>query len=163
MKSDAKKQAENREAAKKQEEIKRKAKERAERKVVKEPCLYCGKPTRCQDYIINPDADHELPCCSEECFEKTKAFVEYDKRYRKVFYVLLFLLVVTNLLLLGFGVNTGLKYLPMLCFSVAAGVFPLVFIRYERYQRFGILKTKLIIRIVAAVIAAFALALILGI
>lgn len=141
---------------------KRKAKERAVRRDVEEPCLYCGRPTLYRDYIINPGAPHELPSCSGECFEKTRLFVDYDKRYRTLFYTVLLVLVAANLLLLGYDVTARWKYLPMLGMSSAALVCPLVFTRYERYQTLGIRKTKTVIRSVAAVLAAFSIALIIG-
>lgn len=165
MKSDAKKRAEIREEAAKQEAKKQQAKRQETKKprsIELQPCLYCGKPTRCPDYIINPEAAHELPCCSEECFDKTKKFVDYDTHKRKIFYFVLFILVVTNLILLGFEVMTRWRYIPLLGIGIAACVYPLIFTRYERYQKFGIRKTMIIIRIFAAVIAAFALLLIIS-
>lgn len=167
MKSEAKKQAQKREEARKHEAKKRElkqqeAKKRTPRKVEEEPCLYCGEPTLCRDYIINPGAKHELPSCSKECFEKTKNFVTHDKRYRTPFYAVLFVLVVANLFLLGFETPTRWKYLPMLGVSIAAFVWPLIFTRYERYQKFGIRKSRIIIRVIAAALAAFSVLLIVS-
>jgi hypothetical protein len=125
--------------------------------LVAEPCLYCGEMTLSGDYIINPGAKHELPCCSEECFIKTKAFVDYDAHHRMLFYGILFVMVVANLFVFGFKMVNQWMYLPMLGMGIAACVYPLVFTRYERYQRFGIRKTKRIIRIIALGISAFAL------
>lgn len=141
---------------------KEKIKERTARSSGPEPCLYCGKPTLCRDYIINPGAEHELPSCGVECFDKAKEFVDYDTRHRMVFYLVLLILVVANLFLLGFETMNRWKYLPMLGIGVATWICPLVFTRYERYQKFGIRKTKAIIRTVTAAIAVFALVLIIG-
>jgi len=122
-----------------------------------EPCLFCGKPTYCRDYIINPGAGHELPSCSEECFAATKEFVDYDKRRRTLFYMVLLVLVVGNLFFLGFETATRWKYLPMLGIAAAVEIWPLVFTRFERYQKFGIRNTKKIIRVFAAALAVFSL------
>jgi hypothetical protein len=134
---------------------------RVTRKNEAEPCLYCGRLTLCRDYIINPGAEHELPSCSAACFEKARQFVDYDTHCRMPFYLVLLIMVVANLFLLGFKTNSRWEYLPMLGMSVATGVCPLIFSRYEFYQKFGIRKTKAIIRVIAALIAAFALLLII--
>jgi hypothetical protein len=122
-----------------------------------EPCLYCGRLTLCRDYIINPGAEHELPSCSAACFEKTKQFVDYDTHSRLPFYLVLLVMVVANLFLLGFKTESSWEYLPMFGIGIATSVCPLVFSRYELYQKFGIRKTKAVIRVVAASVAAFAL------
>lgn len=161
MKSEAKKRAESREAAKAQEARKQKQKERAAGKIGEEPCLYCGKPTLCRKYIINPEAEHELPCCSEECFHKTGRFVDHDTRFRTPFYMVLLVFVIANLLLFSFQPATRWTYLPLFGMGITAFVCPLVFTRYERYQKFGIEKTRKIIRVVSAAVSAFALLLII--
>ncbi len=125
----------------------------------KVPCLYCGSPTDCTDYIINPKARKELPCCSPECFSNTQKFVAWDKKWRTPFYLGLLVLVVTNLFLFGFMPDTRWKYLPMLGIGLLAALCPLVFAQYERYQALGLRRTTLIIRILAALVAAFAVVL----
>lgn len=127
-----------------------------------EHCLYCGKPTLSIDYIINPGANHELPSCSGACFKKSQQFVSYDSHFRIWLYIALFVLVAANLLLLGYEVQTGWKFVPALGVSMAVFVCPLVFTRYERYQRLGIYKTRMIIRIAAAVLTVFFAVLIIG-
>ncbi len=137
-------------------------KERTPRKNDAEPCLYCGEPTFSRNYIINPGAEHELPSCSEECFNKARYFVDYDRRYRMVFYFILLAMVVVNLFLLGCKVKSRWGYLPMVGMSTAAIIFPLVFTRYERYQKFGIRKTKIMIRVAAFGIVILGLVFIIG-
>jgi len=162
MKSEVKKQAKRREETKKHEAGMQEEKVRAVRSIKEEPCLYCGKPTLCRDYIINPGAKHELPSCSKECFDKTRKFVDYDKHYRMPYYMVLLVFVVANLFLFGSNTATRWKYLPMLGIGIATCVSPLVFTLYERYQKLGIYKTRIIIRVVAAAIIVFALILIIS-
>ena len=157
MQTKAKKQAQRRSEAKRQEDLKRKAKEQAEQKVEAGRCLYCGNLTLCRDYVVNPGASHELPCCGEDCFEKANAFVEYDKHKRMVFYLILLVFVIANLFLLGFHIETKWQFVPLFGMGITTAVYPLIFTRYERYQRFGIKRTKRIIRTIAATISAFAL------
>lgn len=146
----------------KQGNEKKASSELPKRPVKAEPCLFCGEMTLCHDYIINPGADHELPCCSEECLNKAKAFVDYDSHHRILFYGILFVLVVANLFLFGFKIANRFIYLPMLGICIATCVYPLVFTRYERYQKYGISKTRTIIRVIAALVAAFAVILIVN-
>lgn len=161
MSTKTKQQAQKRERAKQLEDLKREAKKKAARKIAAEPCLYCGRQTLCRDYILNPGAQHELPCCGEECFTKAKAFVAYDARRRIIFYLILLVFVSANLIFWSLNFEMRWKYLPMLGMGISAIVYPLIFTRYERYQKFGIRKTKEIIRAVAGAISAFALLLIL--
>lgn len=129
---------------------------------VNEPCLYCGQETQCQEFIINPGARPELPCCSEDCFSATKDFIKFDVRYRTIFYLVMLVLVIANLILLGSGKMEHISYLPMLGMGCAIFAWPLIFTRYERYQKYGIHRTQVIIRVIAVGIALFALLLTLS-
>lgn len=124
-----------------------------------EKCIYCAVQTERRDYIINPKAPHELPCCSEKCFSSAKAFVRWDEKWRPKLYLGLFVLVVINLFLIGLIPGTRWQYLPMLGIGALVAVFPLVFVRYERYQALGIRRTTAVVRALAAAVALFALVL----
>lgn len=124
-----------------------------------EKCIYCAAPTERRDYIINPKAPHELPCCSEACFDRAKAFIRWDEKWRPKLYLGLFALVVVNLFLFGLLPDTRWRYLPMLGIGVLTAVFPLVFVRYERYQALGIRRTTMVVRVLATAVALFALVL----
>lgn len=125
-----------------------------------ERCLWCGRKTDSKAYIINPKARHELPCCGEECFGHMQKFVERDKRYRMMSYLILGALVVANLFFFGLMPDTRWKYLPMLGIGVFATIFPYVFASYERYQRFGARRTTMVVRVFTALFAVFSLLLI---
>lgn len=121
-----------------------------------EKCIYCGAMTDCRDYILNPKASHELPCCSEACYNKSKTFVTWDNKWRMKYYLLLLVLVVANLLFFGFMPDTRWKYLPMLGIGVLSAILPLVFARYDRYQAFGIKRSTIVIRVIATALTLFA-------
>ncbi|WP_294520035.1 hypothetical protein [uncultured Pseudoflavonifractor sp.] len=125
-----------------------------------EKYLWCAKMTDSRDYIINPEARHELPCCCEACFDQVKAFVERDKRFRMPFYLALAVLVVANLFFFGLLPDVRWRYLPMLGIGVLAAVFPYVFASYERYQAIGLRRTTVIVRVLASAVAVFAAVLI---
>lgn len=138
-----------------------KTSEKAKAKPVEpEKCVYCGRMTTSRDYILNPGAGHELPCCGTECYESAQAFVARDKRFRMPFYLVLTVLVVANLIFFALMPDTRWKYLPMLGIGTMAAVFPYVFARYDRYQAMGLKKTTAVVRVAAAAFAVFAAALI---
>lgn len=125
----------------------------------KEKCIYCATPTDCRDYIINPKARHELPCCCEACYQKAMSFVKWDSKWRMKFYLGLMVMVVANLFLFAFLPDAWWKYLPMLGIAVLAAVWPLVFAQYERYQALGVRRTTVIVRVLATAFAVFAIVL----
>ena len=125
-----------------------------------EKYLWCAKMTDSRDYMINPEARHELPCCCEACFDQVKAFVERDKRFRMPFYLALAVLVVANLFFFGLLPDVRWRYLPIVVFGVLAAVFPYVFASYERYQAIGLRRTTVIVRVLASAVAVFAAVLI---
>lgn len=122
-----------------------------------QPCLYCGQPTQSTEFIINPGAHKELPCCSEECYKKTQDFVGWDNKTRPLFYIILFVLAAVNLMFIGFTAEGFIQYIPLLGIGLLIAAIPSVFAHYERYQKLGIRKTQKIIRIVGGVLAAFAI------
>ena len=124
-----------------------------------EKCIYCGAPSDCRDYIINPKALHELPCCCGACYEQAMAFVRWDSKWRMRFYFGLTVMVVANLFLFGFTPDAWWRYLPMLGIAGLAALWPLVFARYERYQALGIRRTTVVVRVLAAGFALFAIVL----
>jgi uncharacterized membrane protein len=125
-------------------------------------CLYCGKVTDNCDYIVNPGAYQELRCCGQSCFEKTQRFIIKDSKGKKNFYLVLFTLVIINLFLIALESRNTWSYFPMFGICLSVFVFPSVFVKYERYQTFGIEKTRRIIRVIVAGLAIFAIILMIS-
>lgn len=124
-------------------------------------CLYCGNPTASREFVENPGATGPLYCCSAACHEKFQKFIKWDNKTRTPFYIVLFVMVVANLFMFGFNVGSFWRSLPLLGICLAVLAIPSVFTRYERYQSLGLVKTRRLIRTVAALLAVFALALLL--
>lgn len=131
-------------------------------KTSEEKCIYCSASTTCKDHVVNPGAARELPCCGEACYRRAGQFIRWDGRWRSLFYLGLFILVVVNLLLITLMPGGRWQYLPMLGIGLLTALFPLVFARYERYQALGIRRTTAVVRVLAAGIAVFALVLFLA-
>jgi hypothetical protein len=117
-----------------------------EKKVEMMPCIYCGLPTDNQKFIINPKAEHELPCCSGDCYKNTKVFIEWDVANRMKGYLLIAVCVVFNLFSLGFEWTYWWRYFSLTGIGTILIFYPLIFSKYTFYQKYGIKKTICIIR-----------------
>jgi hypothetical protein len=127
----------------------------------KVPCIYCGELTDNRRMILNPKANHELPCCSTDCYNSAKGFVDWDAHNRMKCYLLLFACVIVNLLSLGFEWTFRWRYLPLTGIGIVLYFYPLVFTRYTSYQKHGIKKTLLIVKKIAVGIALLGLILVI--
>lgn len=123
-------------------------------------CIYCGDLTDNRRMILNPKANHELPCCSTHCYNSAKDFVNWDAHNRMKGYLLLFTCVIINLVSLGFEWTSRWRSLPLTAMGIVLYFYPLVFSRYTSYQRYGIKKTLQIVKRFAVGIALLGLILI---
>ncbi len=119
----------------------------------KRKCVYCGKPVETTEFLLNPGAHRELFMCSEKCDEKMRAFVQWDNKSRNKFYFVLFFILVINLMFLGFSVSGPISYVPMFGIGAIVSIWPFVFSRYERYEMLGLVKTCVIVRTAAVILA----------
>lgn len=120
-------------------------------------CFWCGKPTRSRDYIVNPGGDPVIKCCCQDHYDLALDFIERDARARKPFWLVLFVLCLLNLVALGFEAEGFFGYLPLTGIAVAVLVHPSLLTRYALYTRFGLVRTRSIFRVLAAVVALLAL------
>jgi membrane protein YdbS with pleckstrin-like domain len=111
--------------------------------------------------ILNPKANHELPCCSAACYNSANDFVHWDVHNRMKCYLFLFTSVIFNLVSFGFEWTFRWRFLPLIAIGIVIYVYPLVFTRYAAYQRYGIKKTLRIVKGIAAAIALLGLILII--
>jgi hypothetical protein len=128
--------------------------------LVQEKCIFCGKPTANRKHILNPRAKHELPACSAECLNESKAFLKQDTKFRKVFYLLEFAFILANLTLFAMNLLNRWSFVPLLGMGAVLYFFPMPFTRYESYQRLGIKKTVKVVRIVSVFLVLFSVLLI---
>ena len=125
-------------------------------------CLWCGQPTTETSYIVNPGGDPVLRCCCDEHYKKALAYVEKDNKIRNVFYIFMALLVAADLFMIGFDMPTKWAYMPLIGICLCVVVWPQVFTHYSLYLKFGLVKTRRVIRIIALLIAALGVAVTLG-
>ena len=104
-------------------------------------CIFCGSPIKNKKYLLKPASKVELNCCSKECIEKTKDFINWDFSNRKKFYIIGFLLVIINLLILQFDLKVIWRFVPLICIGILLYIFPLPLHNYTSYYYKGIQKT----------------------
>ncbi len=121
-------------------------------------CIWCGEQTADPAYIINPGGNPLMACCCEDHFQKTNTFVRRDNKIRPVFYVVLFVFVAIDLVMIGYNMTSRYAYLPLLGIALTVCAWPSVFTHYQFYVRLGLVKTRRIIRIIMLCIAVLALA-----
>lgn len=121
-------------------------------------CIYCGESLHTAKYQINPGAAKPLYCCDTPCYQKMRRYIEWDNRNRKYFYGLLCAMIVINMIMIGFHLEGFFQFFPMIGICITVIAFPMVFSRYEYYERFGLVTTRKIIRGVAGGLALFAVA-----
>ncbi|EOR21037.1 hypothetical protein A500_14653 [Clostridium sartagoforme AAU1] len=132
------------------------------KEIDKIPCLYCGEKTDNRKFIINPKAREELPCCSTECMQEVRKFIDWDSHNRMKLYIMLFAFVILNLIFIGFNFDSRWRNLPLLFMATAVYFYPLIFTRYIRYQGLGIKKTVKVTKVISLLIAAFSIILIVN-
>lgn len=121
-------------------------------------CLWCGRPTAEYAYVLNPGGAPVLKCCCEEHYRQAESFIERDARFRPLFYVLLAFFAVASWIAIGFlGQEPAWTSLPLVALSLLILVWPRVLPRYEYYLSLGLVKTRKVVRIVAAALLIFSL------
>jgi hypothetical protein len=121
-------------------------------------CFWCGSDDANPDYIVNPGGEPLIACCCKEHFDKANEFVRRDNKIRPAFYVILFIFVAIDMVLIGFGMTSKWAYLPLLGIAVTICAWPSVFTHYQFYCRFGLVKTKRVIRVISLALAVLSIA-----
>ncbi|GLB32055.1 hypothetical protein LAD12857_39780 [Lacrimispora amygdalina] len=120
-------------------------------------CIYCHKEILIAHTLPTGDKEEQLLCCSGECVQKTKDFLNFFKRMKRWFYMGIFLSL--GLVLAG-TVVAVLKYsqsLMTLCITgglVIQGisVFFFPFATSESYFLWGIMKTTKLVKFLGVVL-----------
>lgn len=121
-------------------------------------CLWCGHPTAEYAYVINPGGNPVLKCCCEEHYRLTEDFVEKDARVRPVFYVLLAACALASWVAIGFmGQEPVWTPVPFAALCLLILVCPRVLPRYEYYLSLGLVRTRKVVRGIAAALLLFSL------
>lgn len=117
-------------------------------------CIYCGKPVQATKYTLRAGktGSEELYCCGIECYQNMKRYIESTSGKNNALYVIAALLVVANLFIFGYKLNFRWMYVPMMGLGVIVMLRPSLYVTNYMFERFGVVKTVKIVRIVGAVI-----------
>lgn len=118
-------------------------------------CIYCGKPIGGKPHTVwaGRDREEELSCCSAQCYNDTKRFIEWDRKARIKSYIIIAACIVANLIFIGNEINRWWTYIPIMIIGVCLAIWPLVFVHYHTYERYGIVKTLKYVRCAGVLIA----------
>lgn len=125
-------------------------------------CIYCGQPVTSSKHVLNPKAQNELPCCTAECYNKAKGFLDWDMKNRDKAYIMLFVCIALNLAAMALKITSPIAYLPMTAIGFLIWKYPFAYKYYSSYSRFGIVRTTKIIRGVGAATSLFSLAFVIA-
>lgn len=113
-------------------------------------CVYCGNKLEYKTYWARAVTRNFKVCCPD-CKKKMERYVEKDKKYKTLMYLMIFFAGVLYLISYTFG-KGAVKYIPgyiaqLIC-GVAFVVFPYPIISFETFYRIPIKKTLIISRVV---------------
>lgn len=128
-------------------------------------CIYCHKEILIAHTLPTGDKEEQLLCCSGECVQKTKDFLNNFKRMKRWFYMGIFLslgLVLAGTVVAALGYSQSLMTLCMTGGLVIQGisVFFFPFATPESYLLWGIMKTTKLVKFLGIVFILMGLSLI---
>lgn len=119
-------------------------------------CIYCGQPiTKKPAAVWLKREKEEVQCCSMDCYNKTSRFIKWDQASRLKAYVIIGICAAVNLISIGFSMEGWWTHIPLVVIGMCLCKWPLVFMHFHNYEKFGILKTLRYVRFAAGVLIVF--------
>ena len=119
-------------------------------------CIYCGRPITKKPVIVWMKKEkEEAQCCSTDCYNKTSRFIKWDKTSRLKAYVIIGICAVLNLVFMGFSMKGWWTHIPLILIAICLCKWPLVFMHFHNYERFGIPKTLRYVRFASLFLIVF--------
>lgn len=119
-------------------------------------CIYCGQPITKKPVIVWMKREkEEAQCCSTDCYNKTSRFIKWDKTSRLKAYVIIGICAVLNLVFMGFSMKGWWTHIPLIVIGICLCKWPLVFMHFHNYERFGIPKTLRYVRLASWFLIVF--------
>lgn len=123
-------------------------------------CVYCGMSHSEKKHKITASAGrkgdtHSLYCCGEECYNKMKNYIEKAAKINRVSYILAAVLVVMNLFIFGYHLNFRWMFIPMMGLAILIVLSPSLFVTYNVFEKFGVVKSVRAVRVVGIAIILF--------
>lgn len=128
---------------------------------MKKNCVYCNKNINEEGnrYIlkVKNESLSEIRMCSKDCYVNMQRFIEKRDKYQPFMYISLAILLILNLVALGFMPDTNYNYLALSLMGVVIIIAPYMHIRYRSYVAKGVLKTLFTLRLLGGAIAIMSL------
>lgn len=119
-------------------------------------CIYCGQPiTKKPVTVWMKREKEEAQCCSTDCYNKTSRFIKWDKTSRLKAYVIIGICAILNLVFMGFSMKGWWTHIPLIVIGICLCKWPLVFMHFHNYERFGIPKTLRYVRFASVFLIVF--------
>ena len=119
-------------------------------------CIYCGQPiTKKPAAVWLKREKEEVQCCSMDCCNKTSRFIKWDQASRLKAYVIIGICAAVNLISIGFSMEGWWTHIPLVVIGMCLCKWPLVFMHFHNYERFGIWKTLKYVRFAAGALIVF--------
>ena len=119
-------------------------------------CIYCGRPITKKPVIVWMKKEkEEAQCCSTDCYNKTSRFIKWDKTSRLKAYVIIGICATLNLVFMGFSMKGWWTHIPLIVIGICLCKWPLVFMHFHNYERFGIPKTLRYVRLASLFLIVF--------
>ena len=119
-------------------------------------CIYCGQPiTKKPAAVWLKREKEEVQCCSMDCCNKTSRFIKWDNASRLKAYVIIGICAAVNLINIGLSMKGWWTHIPLVIIGICFCKWPLVFMHFHNYERFGIWKTLKYVRFAAGALIVF--------
>ena len=119
-------------------------------------CIYCGQPiTKKPAAVWLKREKEEVQCCSMDCCNKTSRFIKWDNASMLKAYVIIGICAAVNLINIGLSMKGWWTHIPLVIIGICLCKWPLVFMHFHNYERFGIWKTLKYVRFAAGALIVF--------
>lgn len=119
-------------------------------------CIYCGQPiTKKPAAVWLKREKEEVQCCSMDCYNKTSRFIKWDHASRLKAYGIIGICAAANLIYIGLSMKGWWTHIPLVIIGICLCKWPLVFMHFHNYERFGIWKTLKYVRFAAGGLIVF--------
>jgi hypothetical protein len=118
-------------------------------------CIWCGSPEHVKETRFNREDKVTVPFCSQACEASARAFLQFDAKYSRTFYVMEAVLAVASLTLVFARM---VSYASLVVAGMGILMLPFPFVAAVLGGRTFIKRSILVARIAGLLIAAAGLA-----
>ncbi|MFZ7133930.1 MAG: hypothetical protein ACOWWR_16400 [Eubacteriales bacterium] len=114
-------------------------------------CIYCGNKIKDKPEKVKV-LNRKFPVCSQGCSEKTIKYVAFDKKYKKIMYLGIFIPAVIMLVNLVMNQGMALVYIMQTLVGIMFLLFPYPNVRFETFNSVSIRGVTWICRVIGIIL-----------